>query len=77
MATYTKPPKESFKPLHDTSIKIRTDRSRRQCYRRNGKKIRKISPKTYAELAEQPITPEEIHALYKKEGAIRPRAATV
>jgi hypothetical protein len=30
------------------------------------KTIRKISPNTYAELAEQPITPEEIHAALQK-----------
>jgi len=32
------------------------------------KRIRKISPNTYAELAEQPITPEEIHAALQKGG---------
>jgi len=32
------------------------------------KTIRKISPNTYAELAEQPITPEEIHATLQKGG---------
>jgi hypothetical protein len=32
------------------------------------KTIRKISPNTYAELAEQPITLEEIHAALQKGG---------
>jgi len=32
------------------------------------KTIRKISPNTYAELAEQLITPEEIHAALQKGG---------
>ena len=32
------------------------------------KMIRKITPNTYAELAEQPITPEEIHAALQKGG---------
>jgi len=32
------------------------------------KTIREISPNTYAELAEKPITPEEIHTALQKEG---------
>jgi len=32
------------------------------------KTFRKISPNTYAELAEQPMTPEEIHAALQKGG---------
>jgi len=35
------------------------------------KTIRKISPNTYTELAEQTITPEEIHAALQKGGRNR------
>ena len=68
LVTHTRPPSDHSNLCSILQCKIDTDRSRNQCCRGNGKKIRKIGPNTCAELAEQPIKPEEIHAALQKGG---------